>query len=182
MNIHSKLINFTFDLDNMKSKLYILLIVGLVLACNSKTTEFSVPKDWEMIEVYGDELDILNEGGYYGLFYDRDNPLKDSFLEESDDRIVAMAVSDKVKVDSSDAYVWLADTNFRLILTEDKTDKKQKYFRKYENEHFIVTLNMKFWERIDGMDEEDMIIYRGKMKIESKLHKNTKEYKVKGGI
>jgi hypothetical protein len=41
---------------------------------------------------------------------------------------------------------------------------------------------MKFWERIDGMDEEDMYIFRGKMKVTSKEYKNSKEYKVKGGI
>jgi hypothetical protein len=69
-----------------------------------------------------------------------------------------------------------------LTLTEDKTEKKNNYFRKYEDENFEVTLNMKFWERIDGMDEEDMYIFRGKMKVTSKEYKNSKEYKVKGGI
>ena len=47
------------------------MLVSLVLGCgesNSRNT--SIPKDWEMIEVYGDEVAVLNEGGYYGLFYD----------------------------------------------------------------------------------------------------------------
>jgi hypothetical protein len=158
------------------------LFLALFCGCGDGESKSTIPKDWEMIEMYGDEVDVLNEGGYYGLFYDRDNPLKDSFLEASDDRIVAIAVSDKPEVGKSDAYVWLADSNFRLILTEDKSDKKNKYFRKYEDENFEVTLDMKFWERIDGMDEEDMYIYRGKMKITSKEYKNSKEYKVKGGI
>jgi hypothetical protein len=76
----------------------------------------------------------------------------------------------------------VADSSFKLTLTEDKTEKKNNYFRKYEDENFEVTLNMKFWERIDGMDEEDMYIFRGKMKVTSKEYKNSKEYKVKGGI
>jgi hypothetical protein len=158
------------------------LLLSFFISCGGDKSGSSIPKDWEMIEVYGDEIDILNEGGYYGLFYDRDNPLKDSFLEESDDRIVALAVSDQVAVGKSDAFIWVADSNFKLTLTEDKTEKKDKYFRKYEDDNFEVTLDMKFWERIDGMDEEDMYIYRGKMKVTSKNHKNSKEYRVKGGI
>ncbi|MBL7789307.1 MAG: hypothetical protein JNL75_05680 [Chitinophagales bacterium] len=164
-------------------KYFILILLGaFIVGCGGGESEKKIPKDWEMIEVYSDEVDVLNEGGYYGLFYDRDNPLKDSFLEESDDRIVALAVAEKPVVGKSDAYIWVADSNFKLTLTEDKTDKRDKYFRKYEDENFEVTLDMKFWERIDGMDEEDMYIYRGKMKITSKEHKNSKEYRVKGGI
>ena len=158
------------------------ILASLVLSCGESNSTATIPKDWEMIEVYGDELAVLNEGGYYGLFYDRDNPLKDSFLEESDDRIVALAVSDQIAVGKSDAYIWVADSSFKLTLTEDKTEKKNKYFRKYEDENFEVTLNMKFWERIDGMDEEDMYIFRGKMKVTSKKYMNSKEYRVKGGI
>lgn len=160
---------------------YCLFIV-LFVSCGDSKSGPAIAKDWEMIEVYGDEVDVLNEGGYYGLFYDRDNPLKDSFLEQSDDRIVALAVSENVSVGKSDAYIWVADSNFMLKLTEDKTEKKSKYFRKYEDDNFEVTLDMKFWERIDGMDEEDMYIFRGKMKVTSKEHKNSKEYRVKGGI
>lgn len=165
----------------IKNSLLFLLVL-LIMGCGGGDSEPTIPKDWQMIEVYGDEVDVLNEGGYYGLFYDRDNPLKDSFLEESDDRIVALAVSDQVVVGKSEAFIWVADSNFKLKLTEDKTEKKNKYFRKYEDDNFEVTLDMKFWERIDGMDEEDMYIYRGKMKVTSKEYKNSKEYKVKGGI
>lgn len=163
------------------SKYFILFFI-LVSSCREHVSAPKIPKDWQMIEVYGDELDVLNEGGYYGLFYDRDNPLKDSFLEESDDRIVAIAVSDDLKVGKSDAYVWVADSSFKLTLTEDNTQGKNKYVRKYEDDNFAVVLDMKFWERIDGMDEEDMYIYRGKMKITSKEYNNSKEYRVKGGI
>lgn len=163
-------------------RILILAIIVLIIGCKDNDLAPAISKDWEMIEVYGDELAVLNEGGYYGLFYDRDNPLKDSFLEESDDRIVAIAVSDQLKIGNSDAYVWVADSSFRLILTEDRTHKRNKYFRKYEDDNFEVTLDMKFWERIDGMEEEDMYIFRGKMKITSKKYNNSKEYKVKGGI
>jgi hypothetical protein len=165
----------------IKNSLLFLLAL-FIMGCGGGDSGSNIPKDWQMIEVYGDEVDVLNEGGYYGLFYDRDNPLKDSFLEQSDDRIVALAVSDQVVVGKSDAYIWVADSNFKLKLTEDKTEKKNKYFRKYEDDNFEVTLDMKFWERIDGMDEEDMYIFRGKMKVTSKEYKNSKEYKVKGGI
>lgn len=163
----------------------ILLIFALLFlhSCNtSNDNKSSVPKDWEMIEVYGDEIDELNNGGYYGLFYDRDNPLKDSFLEDSDDRIVAIAVSDSLVVNQSGAYIWAADAKHRLVLTEDKTEKKTKYYRKYANDIFTVTLDMKFWERIDGLDEADMYIYRGKMTITVNENGNSKEYRVKGGI
>jgi len=141
-----------------------------------------VPKDWEMIEMYGDEIDELNNGGYYGLYYDRDNPLKDSFLEDSDDRIVAIALSDSLEIEKSGAYLWAGDAKHRLLLIENQTEKKNKYFRTYENDEFSVTLEMKFWERIDGLEDEDMYIFRGKMKITSKENNNSKEYKVKGGI
>lgn len=165
----------------IKNSLLFLLAL-FIMGCGGGDSGSNIPKEWQMIEVYGDEVDVLNEGGYYGLFYDRDNPLKDSFLEQSDDRIVALAVSDQVVVGKSDAYIWVADSNFKLKLTEDKTEKMNKYFRKYEDDNFEVTLDMKFWERIDGMDEEDMYIFRGKMKVTSKEYKNSKEYKVKGGI
>lgn len=161
---------------------FLFLLVLLMVGCGSGNSGPIIPKDWQMIEVYGDEVAVLNEGGYYGLFYDRDNPMKDSFLEDSDDRIVALAVSDQAVIGKSDAYIWVADSSFKLTLTEDKTEKKNKYYRKYEDDNFEVTLDMKFWERIDGMDEEDMYIYRGKMKVTSKEYKNSKEYKVKGGI
>jgi len=161
---------------------FLFLFVLLTMGCGGNDSKPTIPQDWQMIEVYGDEVDVLNEGGYYGLFYDRDNPLKDSFLEQSDDRIVALAVSDQVVVGKSDAYIWVADSSFKLTLTEDNTEKRNKYFRKFEDDNFEVTLDMKFWERIDGMDEEDMYIYRGKMKVTSKEYKNSKEYKVKGGI
>ena len=165
----------------LKNIIYFVSFI-FFMSCGGDQSETKIPKDWQMREVYGDAVDVLNEGGYYGLFYDRDNPLKDSFLEQSDDRIVALAVSDQVIVGKSDAYIWVADSNFKLILTDDKTEKKNKYFRKYEDDNFEVTLDMKFWERIDGMDEEDMYIFRGKMKVTSKEYKNSKEYKVKGGI
>lgn len=158
------------------------IVFIFLFSCKDKKSEVKIPADWQMIEMYGDEIEELNEGGYYGLFYDRDNPLKDSFLEDSDDRIVAMVVSDSLVIGKSGAYIWAADSKQRLILTEDKTEKKTKYFRKYENEIFIVTLDMKFWERIDGLDEEDMYIYRGKMKITVKETGDSKEYRVKGGI
>lgn len=158
----------------------LLFLISCDFFSSKKKTE--IPANWEMIEVFTDEIEELNEGGYYGLYYDHDNPEKDSLYEDSDDRIVAIAVSDSLEIGKSIAKIWVADSKQTLVLTSNETVDKKSYHRVYSNDDFSVDLNMKFWERIDGLDEEDMYIYRGKMKVTLNETGKSQEFKVKGGI
>lgn len=158
------------------------LLLILISSCNNGEKVSKLPQDWEMIEMFTDEIEELNEGGYYGLYYNRDNPEKDSLFEDSDDRIVAMAISDSLEIGSSTARIWVADSKQILTLVKNKTVYQKSYQRTYENDDFTVDLDMKFSERIDGMDEADMFIYSGKMKVSQNGTNKVQEFKVKGGI
>ena len=158
------------------------LLLILISSCNNGEKVSKLPQDWEMIEMFTDEIEELNEGGYYGLYYNRDNPEKDSLFEDSDDRIVAMAISDSLEIGSSTARIWVADSKQILTLVKNTTVYQKSYQRTYENDDFTVDLDMKFSERIDGMDEADMFIYSGKMKVSQNGTGKVQEFKVKGGI
>lgn len=166
----------------MKNGWLLGALLVLLWSCNNGDKKSKLPQNWEMIEMFTDEIDELNEGGYYGLYYNRDNPEKDSLFEDSDDRIVAMAVADSLEIGKSTARIWVADSKQTLLLTKNTTDFQKKYQRTYSNDDFTVDLDMKFCERIDGMDEADMIIYSGKMRISQNGTGKVKEFKVKGGI
>lgn len=165
-------------------KKYILLsALFLGFSCNlfDKKEETKIPDDWEMIEMFGDEIEVLNEGGYCPFFYNRDNPEKDSLFEDSDNRIVAIIVNNFNETGKSKAKIWVADSEQDLILKSDESKDKNSYIRVYENELFTATMTMKIFERIDGLDDEDMLVYSGKMKIERNGTNQSKEYKIKGG-
>jgi hypothetical protein len=141
-----------------------------------------LPQNWEMIEMFTDEIAELNEGGYYGLYYNHDNPEKDSLFEDSDDRIVAIVVADSLIVGQSTAKIWVADSKQILTLESNDAVFEKSYHRVYANQDFTVSLTMKFCERIDGVDEADMLIYCGKMLVTQNGTTKSQEFKVKGGI
>lgn len=164
-------------------KSIIFAILLLTISCNffKSKEETKIPDDWEMIEMFGDEITELNEGGYCPFFYNRDNPEKDSLFEDSDNRIVAIIVNSTNETGTSKAKIWVADSEQDLILKTNDAKDKNGYTRVYENDLFTVTMTMKIFERIDGLDDEDMIVYSGKMKVQRNGTDQFKEYKVKGG-
>ncbi len=166
----------------MKNRWLLPVLVILVFSCNRGEKISQLPQNWEMIEMFTDEIEELNEGGYYGLYYNRDNPSKDSLFEDSDDRIVAIAVADSLEVGKSTARIWVADSKQILTLTKNSTEYQKKYKRTYSNDDFTVDLDMKFSERIDGMDEADMILFSGKMRVSQNGTGKVQEFRVKGGI
>ena len=163
-----------------------LLIFVFALGCQFfKEKPSELPKDWEMIDMYEDQIDEINEGGYYALYYNeiRKNDPNDSIPpdEEINDNIVAIAIEDHYTKDKSRALIWAADSKQTLFLTKNEVVEKKSYHREYANEDFTVELDMKFSERIDGLDDLDMLIYKGKMKVRQNGTDVVKEFKVKGG-
>lgn len=166
--------------------LSIFFVFSIIFGCNffNKEKISTLPQNWEMIDVFEDEIDEISSGGYYALFRNEPKPKSDSIPpdEEINDRIVAIAVSDSLEIGESTARVWVADSKHVLVLDKNETVDKKSYKRTYSNNDFTVDLDMKFCERIDGMDEEDMLIYCGKMKICQNGTGKCLEFKVKGGI
>jgi len=162
-----------------------ILVSILFFSCHFfEEKKSDLPTNWEMIDMFEDEIDEINEGGYYALYRNEPRPKTDSVPsdEEINDNIVAMAVESKIQKGKSKAIIWVADSKQILTLDKDETIDKKSYKRTYSNEDFTVDLDMKFFEKIDGMDEEDMYIYRGVMKISQNGTDKSQELKVKGGI
>lgn len=166
--------------------LSIVIFFCALLSCDffNKEKISTLSQDWEMIDVFEDEIDEISSGGYYPLFRNEPKPKSDSIPpdEEINDRIVAIAVSDSLEIGESTARIWVADSKQILILDKNETVAKKSYLRTYSNNDFTVDLDMKFCERIDGMDEADMMIYCGKMKVCQNGTGKCLEFKVKGGI
>jgi hypothetical protein len=79
------------------------------------------------------------------------------------------------------AKIWVEDNKEELLLSKDETKGTQKYTRIFENERFIVTMIMRIVEVIDGMEEEDMLVYSGEMIVKLKATNQEKKFKIKGG-
>jgi hypothetical protein len=170
----------------MKKLILLYTCILILFSCNlfNKEKISTLPENWEMIDVFEDEIDEISSGGYYPLFRNEPKPKSDSIPpdEEINDRIVAIAVSDSLVLGKSTARIWVADSKQVLVLDKNETVDKKSYKRTYSNDDFTVDLDMKFNSRIDGLDEEDMIIYSGKMKVCQNGKSKCIEFKVKGGI
>lgn len=170
-------------------KSYILLLTYTAVAVLSSCSFFeekksTIPTNWEMIDIYEDQIDEINEGGYYPLYYNEIREKADSIPpdEEINDNVVAIAIEDNYNIGQSKALVWVADAKQTLLLESNEAVQNKSYHRIYANKDFTVDLNMKFSERIDGLDDMDMLIYKGKMTISQNGTNVSKEFKVKGGI
>jgi hypothetical protein len=100
---------------------------------------------------------------------------------ENDNSIVAMVIEPKMVIGKTKAKIWVEDNKEELVLSKDETKGTQKYIRIFENERFIVTMTMRIVEVIDGMEEEDMLVYSGEMIVKLKATNQEKKFKIKGG-
>lgn len=170
----------------MKKLIIFSSIFICLLSCDFFKSEkvSKLSDNWEMIDMFEDQIDEINSGGYYALFRNEPRPKSDSIPpdEEINDNIVAIAIDNELKVGKSNAIIWIADSKQILTLDKDETVEKKSYKRSYSNDDFTVNLDMKFCNRIDGMDEEDMLIYCGKMNVCQNGNPKCLDLKVKGGI
>jgi hypothetical protein len=163
-------------------KVNVLFLLLILFGCNSnEDKQNEIPKDWDMTEVFYDQTPELLEGGYCAYFFKSNNVIADSLEVENDNSIVAMVIEPKMVIGKTKAKIWVEDNKEELVLSKDETKGTQKYTRIFENERFIVTMTMRIVEVIDGMEEEDMLVYSGEMIVKLKATNQEKKFKIKGG-
>ena len=79
------------------------------------------------------------------------------------------------------AKIWVEDNKEELVLSKDESKGTQKYSREFKNDNFTVSITMRIVEVIDGMDEEDMLVYSGEMTVKRNGTNQEKKFKIKGG-
>jgi hypothetical protein len=163
-------------------KIFVLFLLIIAVGCNSdEKKQNELPKNWDMTEVFYDQTPELLEGGYCAYFFRSNNVIADSLEVENDNSIVAMVIEPKMVIGKTKAKIWVEDNKEELVLSKDETKGTQKYTRIFENERFIVTMTMRIVEVIDGMEEEDMLVYSGEMIVKLKATNQEKKFKIKGG-
>lgn len=163
-------------------KYFILFFIVLNFGCKSnEKKQNELPNDWDMTEVFYDQTAELLEGGYCAYFFRSNNVIADSLEVENDNSIVAIVIEPKMVVGKTKAKIWVEDTKEDLVLTKDETKGTQRYTRTFANERFTVQISMKIVEVIDGMDEEDMLVYSGEMIVKRNGTSQEKKFKIKGG-
>lgn len=164
------------------SKLSMFFFFILFLGCKSnEDVQKEIPQDWDMTEVFYDQTPELLEGGYCAYFFRSNNIIADSLEVENDNSIVAIVIEPKIIIGKTKAKIWIEDTKQDLLLSNDETKGTQKYTREFKNENFTVSMSMRIVEVIDGMEEEDMLVYSGEMTVKRNGTNQEKKFKIKGG-
>ncbi len=163
-------------------KISVLFIMIALFGCKSnEEKEREIPKDWDMTEVFYDQTPELLEGGYCAYFFRSNNVIADSLEVENDNSIVAIVIEPKMIVGKTKAKIWVEDNKEELVLSKDESKGTQKYTREFKNDNFTVSITMRIVEVIDGMDEEDMLVYSGEMTVKRNGTDQEKKFKIKGG-
>ncbi len=163
-------------------KLSMFFLFILFLGCKSnEDVQKEIPQDWDMTEVFYDQTPELLEGGYCAYFFRSNNIIADSLEVENDNSIVAIVIEPKMVIGKTKAKIWIEDTKQDLLLSNDETKGTQKYTREFKNENFTVSITMRIVEVIDGMEEEDMLVYSGEMTVKRNSTNQEKKFKIKGG-
>jgi hypothetical protein len=163
-------------------KVNVLFLLLILFGCNSNEDKhYEIPKDWDMTEVFYDQTSELLEGGYCAYFFRSNNVIADSLEVENDNSIVAMVIEPKMVIGKTKAKIWVEDNKEELVLSKDETKGTQKYTREFKNDNFTVSITMRIVEVIDGMEEEDMLVYSGEMTVKRNGTNQEKKFKIKGG-
>jgi hypothetical protein len=148
---------------------------------NTEKDQKEVLKKWEMAEVFDDEAVEWLEGGYCVYHFHENQKINDSSSNENSGEMVAILIQPEIKLNATKAVIYVNDSKYVLKLIKDDTKKGVRWNRIFSNDQFEVQLQMKIIEVIDGMDEEDMEIYSGKITIKNLETNETKTYNIKGG-
>ncbi|MCU0328976.1 MAG: hypothetical protein MUE53_08300 [Chitinophagales bacterium] len=164
--------------------LYFFSSILLLSACGDSqnvTQEFN--ENWQMDEVFRDQSKELNENGDYCVYtYFNDAPVKDSLSKDEDitSEMIAILISRDEMHQS--ALVYIDDSAHLLKLKESDTKDKNKIIATYVDDSYEVSLKLNFIQRIKDYEEiEDLLIFRGKMKVAHKKAGNAQEFRIEGG-